>query len=462
MTRLVTLTTLLLTLIPSWVGTPGTLADSEATLHVDLIADGRVYLGNDRSEILALNAETGEIVWRVETQYAFAAVRLEQAGIVIGTSSPILPGSTTLERVTQLLAINSETGLTVWSEVWPAEVVVIDATPSRLLIRGVISLSTEQSNGVSAPWPGIVALEFATGEVIWMGPLAYDARLVQESGPLLYAVTPDADLETFDVSAMDVESGEQLWKTPLDAPVALRVVHHDTERLYVATGQVETMLSRAPGWLAALDRWTGEVRWGTRTDCLGLAGNAIAPSNQDLAVATSDPLRQRSVVRLLAAATGETLWATEVAGFVHHAPVVTRDWLIAGIAAPPISSDLDAKMVAFDLETGQIAWTRVALSAWAGALVVDDDHLLIITRDRSATSQGIAMLDIRTLHDMWSLHHLAVGDVFADSHGLLFLVTGRETFAVSDLHVYAGGHTITAIDAETGDTVWSLGQDEIV
>jgi eukaryotic-like serine/threonine-protein kinase len=166
----------------------------------------RVYVGTADNQLLALNAETGALLWQFETGHSVWGSPSYKDGRLFVTS---------LDRT--VYALEAETGEELWQKT----------------LGGAIASQAVVNNGlvyVSSFARGVHALSVETGEEQWLA-LADDwvwGAPVLDNGILYFASAQG------DVHAVDAQTGAELWRQEiLGAIQTTPVVHGDL--LYIAS-----------------------------------------------------------------------------------------------------------------------------------------------------------------------------------------------------------------------------------
>jgi outer membrane protein assembly factor BamB len=433
----------------------GSVSGTSGSIRVDLIEAGTIYAGSVDGMVLAIDAATGEERWQYKTAGALAIVHLLEDGIVVGTSHRIIPNSTSLEPITSIFALDAATGRERWSSIWEAEATVAGASGGRLFLRSIVSPLAIVSPDDLESSDGLMALDIQTGDLSWLGPIVYDAFISVTDPETIYAVLPVVGQSVYDVVALEAETGVEQWRAVVGSWIALRIVAMDEERVYAATGQVETMLSGGKGSLWAIDRLSGTVLWATMTGGRGLAGNSIDLLNGLMIAAWSDAKGANSSVSGIDAVTGTTRWTSPLPGYAHSGAVVAGGLALIGNSTPDERDRLGAGIQALDPLTGQIVWNTPTASIWAGVETATEDTAYVISRRTDQDPEHLVALDISTGSPTWQIAIEGSGDIVGLHAGVLYVTGDRDIHAVSDLHVYVGDDTLIALDAQTGTTIWS-------
>lgn len=149
------------------------------------------------------------------------------------------------------------------------------------------------------------------------------------------------------VYAVDAANGKMLWKTSLDAHPDVHVTGAPTlagGKLYVGVSSLEEVSGADPkdecckfrGSLSSLDATTGKVIWKTYT----IAEPAA-------------PVRKNSQGVQLWGPSGAGIWSSPTVDLAHHMVYVTTG---DNYSDPP--TDTSDAFMAFDIDTGKLAWSN--------------------------------------------------------------------------------------------------------
>jgi outer membrane protein assembly factor BamB len=191
--------------------------------HTPVVADGTVYVHDMDERLWAVDAASGETVWRRELNPGWL-------GPGLGDGTLVVPA----ER--GLVAFDATDGSERWRAVESLEPEFGGASP--LVVDGTVYMPL----GVS-----LYALDAATGERRWRFPTG----LPSKSMPAVDAGTVFFAGEDTYVYALDAATGTERWRTKTDGQVDANVTLTD-ETVCVAT---------EAGTVYALDRERGAVRW---------------------------------------------------------------------------------------------------------------------------------------------------------------------------------------------------------
>jgi quinohemoprotein ethanol dehydrogenase len=212
------------------------------------IGDGRVYLGQLDGKVVALDQQTGKVLWKKQL------VRW-QLGLTI-TAAPIY-----VDGRIYIGVVGAEYGTRAFLQ-------ALDASTGKPVWRWYTTASPGQPGGNS--WPSGSKEFLRGGGSIWQAP-AVDPKL-----GLLYVSTgnagsdwfgglrPGKNLYTSSIVALDLKSGKLKWY--------FQQVHHDIWDydsaspvvLFDAGGKQGIAQASKTGWLYMLDRATGKPLYGIK------------------------------------------------------------------------------------------------------------------------------------------------------------------------------------------------------
>ncbi len=250
----------------------------------------RVFVTTGFGFLVALNADTGEELWRAEGGAPF-----HSAPTVVGDRVYAITNDS------ELLAINAATGEVAWTHQAIAE-------PARILSAPSVAVDTET---VIAPFASgeLTALLAANGRRLWVDSLSRSGRLTSLSAindiagrPVIDNGVVFAASHSGVLAAIDIRTGQRLWarafastQTPWIAGDVLYAVSVDGELVAFdrTTGNIY--------WVSQLRRyrdeddrtgrvaWTGPVMVGGRLILANSEGDVVAVSPQNgQTVATGD------------------------------------------------------------------------------------------------------------------------------------------------------------------------------
>ena len=226
--------------------------------------------------------------------------------------------------------------------------------------------------------------------------------------------TPAFDGETlfvtagYSIVAIDGASGRELWRKPLRFAGSCSPVVDD-DRVYAASQE---------GAITAFAKSTGEELWHYADGDLVFSSPALASGK----LVIVDVVGQ---VTALNAETGREVWQEQLKAEVHATPAVVGGRVFVVTTAPEV--------VVLDLETGDVVWRAEAGGPSSPAVV---DGLVFV----GGEDQAMRALEAGSGEERWST---PLGYPIASSPA-----------STGDLVYIASGPTITALDAESGKSLW--------
>jgi len=203
------------------------------------IVDGVVYAGGHKGEVVALNAETGRRLWRVDTRLPLSAGPGVGDGVVVFGSSD-----------GNVVALDAATGAERWRHAVSSEVL---ARP--LVTEGLIVVRTVDGR--------LQAMSLVDAAQRWVVQEAVPALSLRGSAPAVRV--GDAVVAGFDngkVMAVDLKSGETQWDTIVSPPQGRTELERlvDIDSAIKAAGD-DIFVVGFQGRAAMLARESGQVWW---------------------------------------------------------------------------------------------------------------------------------------------------------------------------------------------------------
>jgi outer membrane protein assembly factor BamB len=244
-------------------------------------ANGRVYVTTGFGEIMALDAASGDVIWRVQNNIAFSNAPTVRNGRIYVASQD-----------SRLQAFNAQDGTRLW------EHLAIDEPAT---VMGATSVAVNEQIVVAGFSSGeIVALSPVNGQEAWSESLTSRATQVTPLSQLNAIVgRPVIDRDRIYVTshggrtvAMDVRSGERIWTADIgsiETPWAMG----DFVLLMALDGKLVS-LSREQGrvrWIAELPAFENEAARKGRIRWAGpiLAGGQVLLASSDGRLASVNP-----------------------------------------------------------------------------------------------------------------------------------------------------------------------------
>lgn len=228
-----------------------------------VVKDVLIFATNHPSLYFGLDRHTGKEIWRCETMMNIPGIsRMQPVDIVDYVAYLII---STEDEGSKLVGLDSATGKVVWT--WP-EHAIWEVTPlpggNRLLgIHTLISIHHEMlyfTGDIVTPEKSggkhVFALKRTTGQIVWvseleLGQKSSDSFLV-DNGTIYTGVT-DVATEQPNLAAIDAQTGQTIWRTPVKFPPLPNNFHSLHDHVLLFTDHL---------WgIFAFDRNTGEELW---------------------------------------------------------------------------------------------------------------------------------------------------------------------------------------------------------
>jgi outer membrane protein assembly factor BamB len=275
---------------------------SEATINLTPATDGeRVYLPLAEGYMVSLNANDGQLIWRMDIGGELSSSPVADDRAVYVASETRLTGSSKTPQATGALrALGREGGITQWMRTLP------------MPVRGALAANQTTLFG-GASDGRVYALRKRTGDILWMAqfPTSFNSQLTAV-GTRLYLGGAEGSL-----FALDQATGKSLWRYRTRGAIKGVVA--------VADGLV--FFGSADGYIYAVDESNGRLRWRTRT---GAGVQAVALAGSGLLATSLD-----NFVYYVSLTRGVRHWKQQLAGRIPAQPLTTTD----GALFIPLSSD---------------------------------------------------------------------------------------------------------------------------
>ncbi|NII28744.1 PQQ-binding-like beta-propeller repeat protein [Pseudoflavitalea sp. X16] len=308
-----------------------------------------VYFGDDEDYFFALDALTGQEIWKKKLWHPTRSAPLLHKGTVY------------IQHVwQQFSALDGTTGTQKW------------ITGFYGGIGGSPLMYNDELFAVSSN--NIYKLDTGTGFVKW--------RYFPNSTNTLFQGSPTiahGNLyidSVFDMMALDLASGAVKWKRNLGGSFigANPLILGDL--LYVAGG----------GYFYALNAHTGEIVWKT---VIGLTYSSATAANGLIYIAGRLELYELDwYICALDATNGALKWKTPTGKSLYSSPTVAKDVVYYG--------NEDSKLYAYNAITGELKWTFTTGDDLFGSATVANDIIYI-----GCVNRNLYALDARTGEKIW-------------------------------------------------------------
>jgi len=286
------------------------------------VSDGLIFIVNERSQLVALDAATGAKRWEADLGQTNPSD--DPVGADAGRVFAAVNG-----KAGKIVAFDSATGATLWTVALGNQLARDEHPIAR---DGLVYYEANSADGKTSV---LRAADAATGETRWEAPVDTNLRTAPLIGDgLIYAgayLWEDNTKKARRVIAFDVTTGEQRWDYTSDLDLSDRFAL-DGQRLYFGVDG---------GVVIARDAATGEPAWTARVG--GTLSNSPVVADGVLYIGTTD-----GVLAALNAADGAPLWTADVKSSILS-DVAAHDGVI-------YFGTNDGHLYAVDAQTGAMRW----------------------------------------------------------------------------------------------------------
>lgn len=264
------------------------------------VANGRAFVASGDGMLVALDAETGEPIWRRELDRPLSGGPAAGEGLVVIGS-----------REGRLFGLSAENGETLWTSVLTSEVLA----PADIG-QGVVVVRTNDGK--------LFALEPDTGERRWV----YDRNVPSlslrgHSSPVLVGGGVVAGFDNGRLAALTLDEGTPVWEATIGVSQGRteleRMVDIDADPVIDGT---DVYAASYQGRVAALNLRNGRIAWAR--DISAHSGLTADESR----VYVSD---EQGRIWALDRATGASVWRQDaLAGLEITGPVQFGDYIVVG------------------------------------------------------------------------------------------------------------------------------------
>lgn len=350
--------------------------DAQAPIAASpIIIDGTVFLAA-RGKMVALQAETGNVIWSHKIP-------------VMGSTPAICDGIIVVGTTTGFVALDSETGELIWDtfiyesfynteydpfdEFFSSSPVIIQ---DRVYVGAGTNLepgtsgATEEVMRLRNPLKNIMCMDINSGEILWEVPLfgsmgsspAFYDNILYFSSATCYALDPD--------------DGSILWRLSHPYPMSSSpVVVDDTVLIsfYNEYGQCEVLRIQNGDTL-----WTREIE--------GSMSPTPAVSQGKVVVKTD-----MGDISALDIESGDLIWTRQLGN-----ELLIKDWFIHSASASPAIADgkifvgtANGLFSCLDLETGEILWQYQTKADIVASAAIVDEKVFVGSTDEKLYCFGI-------------------------------------------------------------------------
>ncbi|CAM3843302.1 MULTISPECIES: outer membrane protein assembly factor BamB [Pseudoalteromonas] len=228
-----------------------------------LQAYGKIFIGSEHGYLLALDRETGDIVWRKKVPGEVLAKPAAGDGLIY-----VNLGSG------KLLALHPDTGEERWSHEQEVPALTLRGQSSPIVANGGVLIGLEtgklsvliSDSGYSA-WSAEIATPKGSSEFERLVDVDTQPLI---SGPYAYAIAYNGNL-----AAVDIRSGNVVWKREYSS---YREIAMDAQTIYVVDSEgVVYGLDKTSG----IERWSQPALRGWYLTGPAVAGNYLAMGDQE-------------------------------------------------------------------------------------------------------------------------------------------------------------------------------------
>lgn len=336
-----------------WEESVGVGAD-EQFLNLELaISSGKIFVIDSEGLVEARDAETGDLIWELETEYHFSA------GPGVGDKTAIVATSNA-----EVIAIDIETGKQKWAMTVSSEVLAIP-----VISKNIVIVRTTDGR--------VIALNEEEGTQLWTFERSVPALSIRGTGtPVIFEENMIAGFANGKLLALKLADGKSIWETSIAIPSGRseveRLVDLDVDPVE-AKGVI--YISSFQGGTTAVIGVDGDVLW--RNENV----SSYSGINYDwryLYITDAE-----SHVWQLDQRNGASLWKQdELYNRRLTAPVAYDDYVVVG--------DYEGYVHWLSGSDGrQLARKKVASSPIDAKLVVIDDIVYIYAKDGTLTALKI-------------------------------------------------------------------------
>ncbi len=319
------------------------------------VGEGKIYAAEPKGGVVALDTQTGKVLWRRDIGEALAA------GVGVGGATVVV-----VTREGEVVGLGTADGLVLWRKKVGSEVLAPPViSGDKVLLRS--------GDGQ------VIGLSLSSGKVVWRVRRAVPALSVRGlSAPLILEDVVVVGFASGRLSGIDPETGRELWNVPISRPSGSneidRLVDIDTDPyrigdlLFVAAYQSQ---------ITALSLQTKRIQWQAALSTV----RSIGSSGQLLLVTTDD-----GSVAGVTAGTGKVEWIQDkIRGRGVTAP------LGLGNSAKAVVGDYEGYLYLIDVTSGELLGRKKGRGgAVMGIFSVDEDgNFLTLSENGALTAWSV-------------------------------------------------------------------------
>jgi len=324
-------------------------------LLIPYVGAGKIYAAEPKGGVVALDTQTGKVLWRRDIGEALAA------GVGVGGATVVV-----VTREGEVVGLGAADGLVLWRK----------KVGSEVLARPVVSgdkVLLRSGDGQ------VIGLSLSSGKIVWRVRQAVPALSVRGlSAPLILEDVAVVGFASGRLSGIDPETGRELWNVPISRPSGSneidRLVDIDTDPyrigdlLFVAAYQSQ---------ITALSLQTKRIQWQAALSTV----RSIGSSGQLLLVTTDD-----GSVTGITVGTGKVEWIQDkIRGRGVTAP------LGLGNSAKAVVGDYEGYLYLIDAASGELLGHKKGRGgAVMGIFSVDEDgNFLTLSENGALTAWSV-------------------------------------------------------------------------
>jgi outer membrane protein assembly factor BamB len=339
----------------SWRKDIGAGYTNNSFLLIPYVGAGQIYAAEPKGGVVALDKQTGKLLWRRDIGETLAA------GVGVGGATVVV-----VTREGEVFGLGAADGLVLWRQKIGSEVLARPVVSGdRVLLRS--------GDGQ------VIGLSLSSGEVVWRVRRAVPTLSVRGlSAPLIVEDVAVVGFASGRLSGIDPETGRELWNVPISRPSGSneidRLVDIDTDPyqigdlLFVAAYQSQ---------ITALSLQTKRIQWQAALSTVRSIGSA----GQLLLVTTDD-----GSVAGVTAGTGKVEWTLDkIRGRGVTAP------LGLGNSAKAVVGDYEGYLYLIDTASGELlGYKKGRGGAVMGIFAVDGDgNFLTLSENGALTAWSV-------------------------------------------------------------------------
>jgi outer membrane protein assembly factor BamB len=331
------------------------------------VANGRVFVANQRGDFLALNADTGRVIWQKRYARCVASGPAFKNGLVyLGVMNP-LPCKRSGNRAAEpgfVTAVDAKTG----KERWRFSTSVVESSP--LVVGNFVYVGSWNRR--------IYALSARTGRVRW----AYEADAEVNSSGAFADGTVFFGTDGGRLYALNAWTGALKWRASSFSRFGRREYFYATPA--VAYGRV--YIGNTDGTLYAYGAKSGKLLWAQSAGTYVYASAAIW--DKKILLGTYD-----GRFSAFDAATGDVVWRKDVPSAVHGAATVIDGLVYFSTLSSTIAPNAQRYVkrgrrgsYALDARTGRLVWQWPGMGFYS-PVVADEQRIYLVGSTRVVALQ---------------------------------------------------------------------------